>query len=355
MPLDSAWAQDDAEGAGASSLRRGSPGRYSPAGLRGSAPLSRIDGPERALALVGAELAQVEGELRTLVHSDVAAVPQIARYLLDAGGKRLRPALTALGARALGLEPSPRLMCVGELLHLGSLLHDDVVDDSDLRRDRPSAHRVYGNAVTVLTGDFCLARAVLLASEAGGPAAVHALGEVVTEMAEGEVLQLQRAGDLECTMSQYLDVVARKSAALIAWCARAAALRAGDLRADAALERFGRQVGIAFQITDDVLDYAEGTGKPRGADLRERKVTLPLIRAMHRLPWLRGELAEAPPAPERVVALLDRVRDTDALDESLDEARRRVADALVALDALPEGAGRDALAAMARHLVERVR
>ncbi|MEZ4235448.1 MAG: polyprenyl synthetase family protein [Myxococcota bacterium] len=352
MPLDSALAQ----GAEPVHALEGGPAvRYRPAGLRAGAPLARIDGPERALALVAPELLAAEAELRALVHSDVAAIPQIARYLVDAGGKRLRPALAGLGGRALGIAPSPRLMCVGELLHLGSLLHDDVVDDSDLRRDRPTAHRVYSNAVTVLTGDFCLARAVLLASEAGGPAAVHALGEVVTEMAEGEVLQLQRAGDLGCTVEQYLDVVARKSAALIAWCCRAEALRIGDDRADRALERFGRQVGIAFQITDDVLDYAPGTGKPRGADLRERKVTLPLIRAMERLPGLRDELAEGPPPPERVEAWLDAVTATDALQLALDEARDRVADALDTLDALPDGPGRDGLRALARHLVERVR
>ena len=234
----------------------------------------------------------------SLVQSDVAAVPAVAGYLVDAGGKRLRPALTALGARAVGLFPVPiRLMCVGELLHLGSLLHDDVVDDGDLRRDRPAAHRVYGNAVTVLTGDFCLARAVLLASEEGGAAAVHALGQVVTEMAEGEVLQLQRAGDLTCTVDQYLDVVARKSAALIAWCAPGRRPRdPPDRRRPQALEAFGRAVGIAFQITDDVLDYVEGTGKIRGADLRERKVTLPLIRAMEVVPGLREELADGPPS-----------------------------------------------------------
>ncbi|MEQ1502484.1 MAG: polyprenyl synthetase family protein, partial [Myxococcota bacterium] len=248
-----------------------------------------------------------------------------------------------------------RLMCVGELLHLGSLLHDDVVDDGDFRRDRPAAHRVYGNAVTVLTGDFCLARAVLLASEEGGAAAVHALGPVVTEMAEGEVLQLQRAGDLSCTVDQYLDVVARKSAALIAWCARAAALATGDAVASDALEAFGRAVGIAFQITDDVLDYADGTGKPRGADLRERKVTLPLIHAMDALPWLRGELAAGAPSADRLPELLAAVRDTGALDAALGEAHRRADDAVEVLSALPPSEGRDALVVLARYLVERVR
>lgn len=330
--------------------------RVRAAGVRAGAPATRVEGPSSALSLVAEEMGLAERELRVLVQSDVAAVPAVAGYLVEAGGKRLRPALTALGARAVGLVPVPvRLMCVGELLHLGSLLHDDVVDDGDLRRDRPAAHRVYGNAVTVLTGDFCLARAVLLASEEGGAAAVHALGQVVTEMAEGEVLQLQRAGDLSCTVDQYLDVVARKSAALIAWCARAGALATHQPEAAAALEAFGRAVGIAFQITDDVLDYVEGTGKIRGADLRERKVTLPLIRAMEVVPGLREELADGPPSKERVEVLLTRIRATDALDRSLDEARARAADAIQSLSSLPPSEARDALTVLARYLVERVR
>lgn len=330
--------------------------RSRPAGLVAGAPLAVVSAPADALGLVADELAAADRELRVLVHTDVAAITQIASYLVDAGGKRLRPALTALGARAIGYGPAPiRLMCVGELLHLGSLLHDDVVDDGDVRRDRPAAHKVYGNAVTVLTGDFCLARAVLLASEEGGAAAVHALGQVVTEMAEGEVLQLQRAGDLSCTVDQYLDVVARKSAALIAWCARAPALARGNVEQSDALEAFGRQVGIAFQITDDVLDYADGTGKSKGADLRERKVTLPLICAMERLPWLRGALEAGPPSPDQVGDLLRAIRETDALDAALAEARARVASALDALSILPDNEGTRALQALAVYLVERSR
>ncbi len=304
--------------------------------------------------MVAAELLQAEQELRRLVVSDVAEVPAIAGYLMDAGGKRLRPALTALGARAVGFQgPIVRLMCVGELLHLGSLLHDDVVDDGDTRRGRPAAHRVYGAPATVLTGDFCLARSVLLAAEEGGHAAVTALGAAVTEMAEGEVLQLRCAGDLDTTLAQYLDVVDRKSAALIAWCCAAAAWAKGDLPAADALLRFGRGVGRAFQIADDVLDYADGTGKAAGADLRERKVTLPLVIAMERLPWLREELRGGPPSPARLPQLMDAVRGSGALDAARGIAQRYALDALAALDELPEGEGRSALGALGRHLAER--
>ncbi len=328
--------------------------RTRPAGVRAGSPGSRIHGPAQALALVAAELGEADRELRALVHTDVAAVPEVAGYLLDAGGKRLRPALTALGARAVGFDgPVARLMCVGELLHLGSLLHDDVVDEAVTRRGRAAAHRVYGNAVTVLTGDFCLARSVWLAAVEGGAEAVTALGETVTEMAEGEVLQLQRAGDLSCTHDQYLDVVARKSAALIAWCAAAGAWAAGEVEHAASLQRFGRAVGIAFQITDDVLDYADGTGKDPGADLRERKVTLPLILAMGRDPGLRRVLEAEAPERDALPGLIDRVRATGALEAALAEARRRAALAVDALSDLPDGDGRDALAVLAAYLVER--
>jgi octaprenyl-diphosphate synthase len=333
----------------------GGPGtRHRPAGVHAGAPLTRITSAADALALVAEDLASAELALRGLVHSEVAAVPAVAGYLVASGGKRLRPALTALGARAVGCEFSVhRLMCAGELIHLGSLLHDDVVDDGVTRRGQPAAHRLYGNAVTILTGDFCLARAVLLASEEGGHACVTALARAVTEMAEGEVLQLQRAGDLSCDRSQYLEVVDKKSAALIAWCAAAAAWAVDDQEAAVILAEFGRCVGTAFQITDDVLDYQAGTGKVPGADLRERKVTLPLLYAMEALPSLRDELSAPPPA-ERIPALVEMVRRTGALDAALADAHARVEVGVRLLARLPESEGRTALTRLGRHLVERV-
>jgi len=330
--------------------------RPRPAGLVGGAGGTRIDGPEAALALVADELGAAEVELRALVASDVAEVPAIAGYLLDAGGKRLRPALTALGARAVGYDgPIVRLMCVGELLHLGSLLHDDVVDDGQTRRGRQAAHRVFGAPAAVLTGDYCLARAMWLAAEEGGFHAVSSLGRTVTEMAEGEVLQLKRAGDLSTSLATYLDVIDRKSAALISWCAAAGAWASSDVVAAKALERFGRGVGKAFQITDDVLDYAPDTGKTPGADLRERKVTLPLIFAMEELPGLRQALRSGVPEPDDVERWIASVRSSSALERSLDVAQGFASDAMAALDELPSGIGREALRELGAYLVERTR
>jgi octaprenyl-diphosphate synthase len=329
--------------------------REVPAGMAAGAKLSAVQGPAAALRLVAEDLSEAEAELRQLVHSDVAAVPAVAGYLVDAGGKRLRPALTALGARAIGFQGRvARLMCVGELIHLGSLLHDDVVDDGMMRRGRPASHRVHGSAVTVLTGDFCLARAVQLAAEEGGYQAVKSLSVAVTEMAEGEVLQLQRAGDLTCDYETYLDVISRKSGALIAWCAGAAAWTAGEPERARALSHFGRSVGRAFQITDDVLDYAEHTGKNAGIDLRERKVTLPLLLAMERLDGLREELQARAPSQDDLPELMARIRASGALEASLDHARAFVDEGIGQLDLLPDGEGRRALESLGRYLVERV-
>lgn len=325
-----------------------------PRGIVAGARRSTVHDARGALALVADELAQAEHTLRALVGSDVAALTTIAGYLADSGGKRLRPALTALGARAVGFTPVPNaLLCCGELIHLGSLLHDDVVDQGDVRRGRPAAHVVYGNAVAVLTGDLCVGRALLAAITHGGAGPGAALAATVAEMSEGEVLQLQRAGDLDNSLENYFDIIDRKSASLIAWCAAAGAYAVGDDVAARALSGFGRGIGRAFQITDDVLDYQAGTDKLPGADLRERKVTLPLLFAMQRDPELRELLADGPPSPEDVPDLMARVRRTGALDAALQVAREHVQAAMSSLDALPPSEARDALAVLGRAVVER--
>lgn len=325
--------------------------RSRPAGVHGGAPLTRIQTAGDAFALAGPALAACEHRLAQEVGSEVAIVAAIGSYLAESGGKRLRPLLTALGAGAVGYEgPLDGLMCVGEMIHLGSLLHDDVVDEGDTRRGKPAAQRVYGNAAVILTGDFNLARAVLLAATEGGHAAVTRLAEAVTAMAEGEVLQLQRAGNLDTRLDEYLEMIDKKSAALIAWCAMAGALAQGDAAAAAVLERYGRAVGVAFQITDDVLDYGGPTGKPPGQDLRERKLTLPLVHAMARIPDLRGRLEAA---DADIPALVAEIRASGALDDALGEARRRVDEALVLLEALPASPHRDALVVLGHYLVER--
>jgi len=332
--------------------------RPRPTGLHGGATRAHIPDLPQIVGLVGPDLVRAEGHLADMVGSVVPAVETIARYLVDSGGKRLRPLLTALSAHAIGFEGDlAGLMCVGELVHLGSLLHDDVIDDGHERRGQPTAHRVFANAGVILTGDFCLARSVMLAAETGGRKAVYELGRTITDMSEGEIMQLMQAGSFEISLERYRAIIDKKSATLIGWCAAAPAWAAQDDVAADALNAYGRAVGTAFQITDDVLDYTGElgkTGKRRGQDLAEGKPTLPVIFAMERDPSLRTRLAAGPPSPERIPALLEAVRATGATDAALAEAHAHVAAGLEALEALPEGPHRDALAALGHHLVDRV-
>lgn len=331
--------------------------RPRPMGLRVARPPQRSP-LHAAVALVSDDLARAEQALAAALESTVPAVSEIGRYLASAGGKRLRPLLTALGARAIGVQRDlTPLLNAGEILHLGSLLHDDVVDGGLERRGQPAAHTVYGNAGAVLTGDFCLARAVVLAAEGGGEAAVVELARVVTRMAEGEVTQLLHAGAVELPLPVYFEIIEAKSAALISWCAQAGALAVGDEHAARALAAYGRAVGIAFQISDDVLDYrgsAQATGKQPGVDLLEGKLTLPLLLAAERNDALRARLASGPVQEAELEGLLAMVVASGACDDALAVARERVTEGLAALAVLPASAYRDALERLAWFLVERV-
>src|SRR5262245_11962312 len=211
---------------------------------------------EDLAALVGEEMRQVEARLAERMDSPVGAIPQVGAHLLGAGGKRLRPLLAVLSARATGapLDFGIAMGVAAELIHTATLYHDDVVDDGRVRRGRPAARMVFGNGIVVLVGDFCLARALETVARAGSLAAVASLSATVIEMAEGEVAQLEGAGDPEGTIEAYFRVIDRKTASLISWCARVGGMTDPD--ADRALAAYGRGVGRAFQIADDVLDCA---------------------------------------------------------------------------------------------------
>ncbi len=334
--------------------------RPTPAGLHADAGRrvpARVSPLLRCVGLVGDDMAGAEACLGELLGDTIPAVARVAQHLNRAGGKRIRPLLTALGARASGNHGDiHRLMCAGEVLHLGSLLHDDVVDGADARRGEPAAHRVYGNAGVILTGDVCLARAVRIAAEDGGPQAVIELSKVVTRMSEGEVLQLLNRGKLDLPRATYLDIIDRKSASLLSWCAAAGAWAHGNTSAAKALSRYGRAVGIGFQITDDVIDYIgdpNKTGKPLGQDLGERKLTLPLLLAMQLDPGLADALESG--GPEDNPQLLQRVLDSGGPDEALELAQKHVYESIVALEqGLAPSPWRDSLADLAHHLVHRL-
>src|SRR5436190_11088468 len=236
---------------------------------------SNLDG---IVALVGDEMKVVEARLAERMESPIGAIPQVGAHLLGAGGKRLRPLLAVLAARAANapLAHAVAVGCAAELIHTATLYHDDVVDDGRVRRGRPAARMVFGNGIVVLVGDFCLARALDTVAGTGVLPLVKSLAATVTEMAEGEVAQLEGAGNPDATAQNYFDVIDRKTASLIAWCARVGGALPPTL--DGPLGRYGRSVGRAFQIVDDILDCAaqeEVAGKSVGHDLQEGKLTLP--------------------------------------------------------------------------------
>ena len=237
-------------------------------------------------ASVESDFSRVNELIVEQLHSDVDMVENIGQYIVEAGGKRLRPLLTLLAASAMGeiTERHIKFAAVIEFIHTATLLHDDVVDISALRRGRPTVNSEFGNAPSVLVGDFLYTRAFQLMVSLDDMALLKLMADTTNLIAEGEVMQLVRAGDAETTREQYFDVITRKTAILFAAACEGAALLSGaDSEEQARMRSIGLDLGIAFQLVDDVLDYEgdpETTGKNIGDDLNEGKPTLPLIHAM---------------------------------------------------------------------------
>ncbi len=236
--------------------------------------------------VIGADMAAVDGVLRASLTSEVVLIRQVAEYIVAGGGKRLRPALLLLAAGATGYHGTEHhtLAAAVEMIHTATLLHDDVVDESDLRRGHATANATYGNAASVLVGDFLYSRAFQMLVGVARMRVLQILADATNAIAEGEVLQLMNAGDADLDERAYLEVIRRKTAKLFEAAARiGAVLGHADQRSEDALARYGMHLGTAFQLVDDVLDYsgnAETIGKNVGDDLAEGKMTLPLIRAL---------------------------------------------------------------------------
>jgi octaprenyl-diphosphate synthase len=313
------------------------------------------------LALVSEPMQTVETRLLAQMDSPIGRIPDVGGHLLGAGGKRLRPLLAVLASRATNapLDAAIAVGCAAEFIHTATLFHDDVVDGGAVRRGRPAARMVYGNGIAVLVGDFCFARGLEAVAATGSLAAVEALAAAVTEMAEGEVAQLEGAGDPEATADGYFDVIDRKTGALMAWCARVGGLLSGPL--DACMARYGRLLGRAFQITDDVLDCAgdeTSSGKSPGRDLQEGKLTLPVLLACQARPALRDDIRSAMGpsgvSPEDAARIMQATRAEGGLDRARAEAMALARNAVAELQAVPPSSFRDALAALAHLSVERV-
>jgi len=314
-------------------------------------------------ALVDEDFAAVNALIPRRLTSDVDLVEEIGRYIVESGGKRLRPLLVLLGARALGYRGTDhvKLAAIIEFLHTATLLHDDVVDRSDLRRGRATANHLWGNAPSVLVGDFLYSRAFQLMVELNRIDIVAILSDATNVIAEGEVQQLANVGDADIDEARYFEVIRAKTAMLFQAASHTAAVLASrDDRHVVALRDYGLTLGLAYQLVDDWLDYAGDPavmGKNAGDDLAEGKVTLPLIHALRHGTPAERQLIRGAIAAKSNAALGDilvAVKRCGALDRTRADAERQVERAIELLNALPGGGYRDALADLAHFCVARL-
>ena len=314
------------------------------------------------LAPVAEDLARVDALIGARLDSDVALVREVARYIVASGGKRLRPALLLLACRAVGYAGEARLQlaAVVEFIHTATLLHDDVVDESHLRRGRSTANAAFGNAAAVLVGDFLYSRAFQMMVELDDMRVMQVLAEATNTIAGGEVLQLMGSHDPEVDEARYLEVIRRKTAKLFEAAARLGGVLARSAPAvEAGLADYGVHVGTAFQLIDDVLDYSgdEATiGKSLGDDLAEGKPTLPLIYAMRRgsaeqAAVVRNAISAG--GREDFGAVLEVIRATGALEYARAAAQREAEAAARSIAPLPASASKDCLLELASFSVTR--
>ncbi len=318
---------------------------------------------EQIRLTVSADLAAADGMIRQELTSDVALVNQVSDYIIGAGGKRLRPLICLLAARAVGLAPVDHQVAgavIIEFIHTATLLHDDVVDGSSQRRGRHTANQVWGNAASVLVGDFLYSRAFQLMVKLGNPRVMEIMADATNVIAEGEVLQLMNTNDPSTTEERYLDVIYRKTARLFEAGTQIAGVIAGtDAATERALASYGRHLGNAFQLVDDVLDYRgthEKRGKNIGDDLAEGKPTLPVIyglqhgtaseKAVLRSAIETGSIAE-------LDKVLSAIESSGGLEYTINRAEDEAQQALAALQPLANSAHKEALIKLAGFAVSR--
>lgn len=315
-----------------------------------------------ALALIADDMRGMDAVIERRLESDVPLVSQVSQYIVAAGGKRLRPALLLLMCGALGYRGDQRynLAAVVEFIHTATLLHDDVVDESTLRRGRATANEAFGNPASVLVGDFLYSRAFQMMVEAGDMRIMQTLAEATNVIAEGEVLQLMNMHDATLSEDGYLRVIRSKTAKLFEASARLAALLAqSSLAVEQSCADYGQALGTAFQVIDDVLDYdgdVSEMGKNLGDDLREGKTTLPLIIAMQRCTELERAVirrAIETGGTDQMPQIIAIVQQTGALQATRDAAAAEAQRALDTLQALPQNPYSSALGQLASQLLQR--
>jgi len=311
-------------------------------------------------ALLAVDMAAVDAELGRMIRDGVTPATDSAVHLLEAGGKRVRPLTVLLAAACFGPPPPAArdVAVVAEMIHLATLLHDDVIDDGQERRGRPTPRRIWGNAVSVLAGDLLLTHALERTATAAPQPVLSDLFTTLRRLVDGEVVQLRGRGRLDPREEVYFRIVRDKTASLFAWAARSgAAISGASAEHAAALGAFGDHVGVAFQLVDDILDYAgdsRATGKALLGDLTEGKLTLPLIRALAAQPGLGADVdAVRAGDAQAAVRVAEAVRASGACDGVRLLAREETGRALASLDCLPPSSAREMLATIARELAAR--
>lgn len=314
------------------------------------------------LAPISEEMQAVDRLIRDRLTTDVALINQLSHYIVNSGGKRLRPAVTVLAACASGYEGDEHLLlaAIVEFIHTATLLHDDVVDASALRRGRQTANAIWGNEASVLTGDYLYTRAFQMMVSLQRTRVFSVMADTTNAIAEGEVLQLLNCHDPDVTEARYRDVIERKTARLFEAGTRLGAVLAQlDGDSEAAMARYGLHLGTAFQLVDDALDYsasADNLGKNIGDDLSEGKATLPLIHAMHhssgdRIAVLRKAIEHG--GLEHIDAVQQAIESTGAIGYTVALARTESDKAIAALTDIPESIYKRALIQLAQFTVAR--
>ncbi len=328
-------------------------------------PSSSVD----FLRCIHDDLAAIEALLDEEIRSDVRAAYAISGHTLSAGGKRLRPALVVLTARAVqntfSIQTIHASAGAAELIHMASLIHDDVVDNAAERRGRPTANAAFGNQISVLVGDYLLAKSIYLAAREGNIDVIRVFSKVTVGLSEGEVLQITAKGDVDTSQETYRKIIQKKTAGFIAGCCEIGGMLARAAAPQlAALTDYGANLGLAFQIADDLLDYTgdpKETGKPVCSDLREGKMTLPLILALADVSDAeRRDLLHILQEPDALTETeIEAVRQTivrhDGYARTLLVARQYVWAAQQALQALPDSPYRASLSALADYALTRTR
>lgn len=316
------------------------------------------------MQLVGNDMERVNSLILSKTGSDVKMIPEIAKHLIDSGGKRLRPMITLATAQMCGYEGDHHITLAAsvEFMHTATLLHDDVVDESDMRRGKQAARMLWGNEASVLVGDFLLGQAFRMMVEVGSLSALGVLSEAATVIAEGEVLQLAAAKNLETTEDEYLTVIRSKTAALFAAAAEVGPIIAGrDQSIINGFRSFGTNLGVAFQLIDDALDYggtSSSLGKNVGDDFREGKITLPVVLSYRRgsdeeRKFWKNAISNGESSDAALEEALHLITKYEALSDTVLRARHYTEVAKDALAPMPSSPHKDALADVLEFCISR--